>query len=130
MLNRVIIGSLGLIGSSVTWWTGLGHIVRASSEDVSCEFTCSRSDQFYSGTATSMTAVSLVVVCTMWRRVVMRKRLCDFLLTRFDGAVYYVHSTVNRLYIYPNIAWRPVATAKRCHANNPVYPTPIDVPHR
>ncbi|GBP32923.1 hypothetical protein EVAR_20100_1 [Eumeta japonica] len=26
----------------------------------------------------------------MWRRVAMRKQLCDFLLTRFDGAVYCV----------------------------------------
>ncbi|GBP07709.1 hypothetical protein EVAR_2816_1 [Eumeta japonica] len=31
-----------------------------------------------------------VVVCTIWRRVAMRKRLYDSLLTRFDGAVYYV----------------------------------------
>ncbi|GBP21802.1 hypothetical protein EVAR_10981_1 [Eumeta japonica] len=30
-----------------------------------------------------------VVVCTMRRRVAMRKRLCDSLLTQFDGADYY-----------------------------------------
>ncbi|GBP71193.1 hypothetical protein EVAR_17986_1 [Eumeta japonica] len=30
-----------------------------------------------------------VVVCTIWRRVAMYKRLCDSFLTRFDGAVYY-----------------------------------------
>ncbi|GBP14123.1 hypothetical protein EVAR_102793_1 [Eumeta japonica] len=37
-----------------------------------------------------------VVVCTMWRRVAMCKRLCDSLLTRFDGAVYYVNIPHNR----------------------------------
>ncbi|GBP49543.1 hypothetical protein EVAR_45607_1 [Eumeta japonica] len=73
----------------------------------------------------------------MWQRVAMCKLLCDSLLTRFDGAVYYsIHFDyysvatrrhgkrrhandsaypapidVSRLYIYPSIAWRPVATA-------------------
>ncbi|GBP50628.1 hypothetical protein EVAR_28819_1 [Eumeta japonica] len=36
---------------------------------------------------------SQVVVCTMWRRIAMRKRLCDSLFTRFDGAVYYLPNT-------------------------------------
>ncbi|GBP54698.1 hypothetical protein EVAR_42898_1 [Eumeta japonica] len=35
----------------------------------------------------------------------MRKRLCDFLLTRFEGAVYY------GIHFDPSIAWRPVAMA-------------------
>ncbi|GBP26394.1 hypothetical protein EVAR_75526_1 [Eumeta japonica] len=35
----------------------------------------------------------------MWRRVAMRKRLCDSLLTRFDGAIYYgIH--FDYIYIY------------------------------
>ncbi|GBP09921.1 hypothetical protein EVAR_92461_1 [Eumeta japonica] len=38
----------------------------------------------------------------------MRKRLCDFLLTQFDGAVYY---GIPFDYIYHCIAWRPVVTA-------------------
>ncbi|GBP87064.1 hypothetical protein EVAR_45429_1 [Eumeta japonica] len=44
----------------------------------------------------------------MWRCVAMRKRLCDSLLTRFDGAVYY---SIHFDYIYHCIAWRPVVTA-------------------
>ncbi|GBP24794.1 hypothetical protein EVAR_14127_1 [Eumeta japonica] len=44
-----------------------------------------------------------------------------------------VHSTINRLYIYPSIAWRPLATrrySKRRHAINPVYPAPKNVLHQ
>ncbi|GBP84533.1 hypothetical protein EVAR_66841_1 [Eumeta japonica] len=63
----------------------------------------------------------------MWRRVAMRKRLCDSLPTRFDGAVYYgIHFD----YIY-TIVWRGDRRhGTHRHANNPVYPTPIDVSHQ
>ncbi|GBP79391.1 hypothetical protein EVAR_61816_1 [Eumeta japonica] len=61
----------------------------------------------------------------MWRRVAMHKRLCDSLLTRFDGAVYYgIH------FDYMYIPLYSVATrrhGKRRHTNNPVYPASIDV---
>ncbi|GBP71818.1 hypothetical protein EVAR_88673_1 [Eumeta japonica] len=68
----------------------------------------------------------------MWRRVAMRKRLCDSLLTRHSRMVLFTMvyiliiyiplyrvatrrhtmlSTPNSLYIYPSLAWRPVAAA-------------------
>ncbi|GBP20472.1 hypothetical protein EVAR_78847_1 [Eumeta japonica] len=56
----------------------------------------------------------------MWRRVAMRKRLCDFLLTRFDGAVYYgdvffqltrSKSTLENIKVKNGVASGPVAKA-------------------
>ncbi|GBP48164.1 hypothetical protein EVAR_27550_1 [Eumeta japonica] len=35
----------------------------------------------------------------MWRRVALRKRLCDSLFTRFDGAVYYASHASNRIVV-------------------------------
>ncbi|GBP85506.1 hypothetical protein EVAR_61763_1 [Eumeta japonica] len=46
----------------------------------------------------------------MWRRIAMCKRLCNSLLTWFDGAFHYgIH--FDYIHIYHCIAWRPIATS-------------------